>query len=211
MGQRAPSVEALVDLAVFDGRPRSHRFWSSQKRTEISALLEMVRARNPQFVCEIGAYNGGTLFLLSQVSAPNARIYSLDISYPDTKKHLYRKFARRGQQIICMEADSHSPETVEQLKRSLGGHQLDFLFIDGDHSYAGVKTDFELYAPLVRKGGLIALHDIVFDHWRSRGIKCHQDSGEVPVFWKEMKDHYRYHEFIDDPDQSGFGIGVIEW
>jgi predicted O-methyltransferase YrrM len=39
--------------------------------------------------------------------------------------------------------------------------RLDFLFIDGDHTYEGVKQDFEMYTPLVRKGGLVAMHDIV--------------------------------------------------
>ncbi|WP_248927673.1 class I SAM-dependent methyltransferase [Paenibacillus hamazuiensis] len=33
------------------------------------------------------------------------------------------------------------------------------LFIDGDHSYAGVKRDIELYAPRVVRGGFIAFHD----------------------------------------------------
>jgi len=37
----------------------------------------------------------------------------------------------------------------------------DFLFIDGDHTYEGVEGDFEMYSPLVRRGGIIAFHDIV--------------------------------------------------
>jgi len=43
----------------------------------------------------------------------------------------------------------------------LNGEPLDFLFIDGDHTYEGVKRDFEMYSPLVRNGGIIAFHDIV--------------------------------------------------
>jgi hypothetical protein len=37
--------------------------------------------------------------------------------------------------------------------------KIDFLFIDADHSYEGVKLDFELYSKLVKKTGIIALHD----------------------------------------------------
>ncbi len=33
------------------------------------------------------------------------------------------------------------------------------LFVDGDHSYLGVKRDIELYAPRVVRGGFIAFHD----------------------------------------------------
>jgi predicted O-methyltransferase YrrM len=41
---------------------------------------------------------------------------------------------------------------------------VDLLFIDGDHSYAGVMCDWLLYRSLVRKGGIIAFHDIVTPH-----------------------------------------------
>lgn len=37
---------------------------------------------------------------------------------------------------------------------------LDFVFIDGDHSYEGVKADIEAWRPKVRSGGMIAGHDI---------------------------------------------------
>ncbi len=36
---------------------------------------------------------------------------------------------------------------------------IDLLFIDADHSYDAVKHDFETFAPRVRKGGLILMHD----------------------------------------------------
>jgi predicted O-methyltransferase YrrM len=37
--------------------------------------------------------------------------------------------------------------------------KISALFIDGDHSYLGVKRDIELYAPRVVPGGIIAFHD----------------------------------------------------
>jgi hypothetical protein len=33
------------------------------------------------------------------------------------------------------------------------------MFIDGDHSYEGIKTDWILWSPLVKTGGIVALHD----------------------------------------------------
>jgi hypothetical protein len=36
---------------------------------------------------------------------------------------------------------------------------IDYLHIDGDHHYEGVRLDFDLFAPLVRDGGVITLHD----------------------------------------------------
>lgn len=37
--------------------------------------------------------------------------------------------------------------------------KLDFIFIDGDHSYEGVKKDFELYSTILTDNGIIVLHD----------------------------------------------------
>lgn len=36
---------------------------------------------------------------------------------------------------------------------------IDFIFIDGDHTYEAVKRDYELYAPKIKSGGLIFFHD----------------------------------------------------
>ena len=53
--------------------------------------------------------------------------------------------------------------------------EIDILLIDGDHSYEGVKADYERYVPFVKKGGLILIHDV-----------CNH--GAVKRFWKELKD-----------------------
>ena len=37
--------------------------------------------------------------------------------------------------------------------------QVDFVYIDGDHSYDGVKRDIQAYYPLVKDGGIIGGHD----------------------------------------------------
>lgn len=37
--------------------------------------------------------------------------------------------------------------------------KIDFLFIDGDHSYEGVKLDFDLYSTILSENGVIIIHD----------------------------------------------------
>jgi predicted O-methyltransferase YrrM len=80
------------------------------------------------------------------------------------------------------------------------GERLDFLFIDGDHSYQGVKRDFEMYKSLVNKGGIIALHDIV---------QAKDSRVGVPRFWAEIKSKYNTTEIVNNRSQGWAGIGVV--
>ncbi|MDH5543791.1 MAG: class I SAM-dependent methyltransferase, partial [Nitrospinota bacterium] len=40
-----------------------------------------------------------------------------------------------------------------------GGKGVDFLFIDGDHSYEGVTFDLTSWGSIVKRGGVIIAHD----------------------------------------------------
>lgn len=97
--------------------------------------------------------------------------------------------------------NSHDLTTLFELKKILGKRKIDFLFIDGDHTYEGVKKDFAMYSPLVREGGIIAFHDIV--------LGPSENVGGVRKFWDEIKKGYEYIEIVKDWKQGGYGIGVI--
>jgi len=72
--------------------------------------------------------------------------------------------------------DSTSPETFETVKIRLAGREIDLLFIDGNHSEAGVRKDYELYGPLARH--LVAFHDVGGTRNRAEGVNA---------FWQEME------------------------
>lgn len=211
-------AKALVNIygergvkAAIEAVRSSVSFRSSQQPEEILGLLEMVKSLKPQLLCEIGCYRGGTLFLLSQVAQPDATLYSMDLSYDPIRLQAYEYFRKGGQKFSFIQGDTHKPESLARLSDMLKGQSLDFLFIDGDHSYEGVKADYDMYSPLVRSGGLIGFHDIVIDYETRYGSKTMSYTGGVPQFWQELKLLYpeNSHEFIQDQGQDGFGIGVI--
>jgi cephalosporin hydroxylase len=131
-----------------------------QKKAEILRLLEIVEKQSPKSVLEIGTQNGGTLYLLCQTANPSATIISVDLpdgpfggGYPEWRGQLYTSFFPRDNQTLhLIRADSHKPETLRQVQAILNDQKLDVLFIDGDHTYEGVKKDFKMYSPLVAKG-----------------------------------------------------------
>ena len=98
---------------------------------------------------------------------PEATQISVDLprgyfggGYAKWKKPIYQSFAKRRQKIHLVRANSHNPNTFELVKNILDGRIIDFLFIDGDHTYEGAKRDFNIYSSLVKEGGIIAFHDI---------------------------------------------------
>jgi len=192
--------EQLVSLALVSP------FRPLQNPKEICDLLNFIAARRPRRLLEIGTASGGTLYLITKVAHPEATLLSVDLKI--NRKELLRSFARRRQRLGLIEGDSTSVATVEAVKRWFP-EGIDFLFLDGDHSYEGIKNDFENYSPLVRPGGAIAFHDIVEDYETRYGVITGAWTGEVPKFWKEVKTQYRHLEFVKDYEQDGLGIGVL--
>ncbi|MEX1121889.1 MAG: class I SAM-dependent methyltransferase [Balneolales bacterium] len=186
-------------------------FPAHQQRDEILRFLSMIKASAPRAVLEIGTAQGGTNFLIGQILDSVEIIIALDLRVRN--KRLLDMFSRNSLKRICMNGSSHELLTCEQVQHTLSGTPLDLLFIDGDHSYEGVSEDYLMYRHLVRKGGLIAFHDIVDDHQTKYGRPSNGWAGGVPKFWNELKSSNESTfcwEFISDPDQDGMGIGVLQ-
>jgi len=173
---------------------------------EIETLAKIVKAKKPRVIVEIGTNNGGTLYIWSRYFEEVTQIISVEMpggkfggGYPKIKQQIYKEFPRSGE-INFILADSHDQTTVDKLSEMLKG-TVDFLFIDGDHTYEGVKQDFEMYSQLVTDGGIVAFHDIV----------DHPDRPDVNVdkFWAELKTQYEHDEIILNQSQGWGGIGLL--
>jgi predicted O-methyltransferase YrrM len=185
---------------------------AAQKAREFAALVSLLSNRRLVAVVEIGSLHGGTLWTWCRVAASDATIVSVDLpggpfggGYEDGATDMLAGYGRPGQSVVLVRGDSHSESTRKRVEEALDGRTVDLLFIDGDHSYEGVRRDFEMYAPLVGHEGVIAFHDIL----------PHPDVKECAVdrFWAEVRARYRCAEFTDPDDIRGHGqwggIGVI--
>jgi len=119
-------------------------------------ILEKLKATTGlKTIVELGIDRGGTLKLWSSLLKPGDLIAGVDI----TLERFRQDLTKMECDCKLVTGDSQQLNTLNMVKNTLGQRQVDFLFIDANHG-RGVFTDYKLYSPLVRKGGIIAFHDI---------------------------------------------------
>ena len=167
---------------------------------EYARLLEW--AKGAKSILEIGSRYGYTLLDLAAGMDGKGKIVCVDLpgTFPwgeaDSQTILMENVAMLrgwGHSVTALLEDSHDPAVVE-LVRTKGPY--DFVFIDGDHTYEGVKQDWENYGPL---GKTVVFHDIVRPKSGER-----QELG-VWRLWQEIAGTKE--EFVA-PD-SKMGIGKV--
>jgi len=207
--RRLPSAASRFAIPfVFRGRGYFRSMRPRQNPGEIERLYQAVCELRPRRVLEIGTAKGGTLYLWTQAAADDAAIVSLDLpggpfggGYPAQRVPFYQAFARPGQNLALMRADSHAEASLAAVRAHFGAGPVDFAFIDGDHTYEGVRQDVAMYSPLVREGGIVAFHDILPQEW--------SPVTQVHRVWNELKRDNEVEEFIDRDAPRQIGIGLI--
>jgi cephalosporin hydroxylase len=184
----APQEARIWDLAIRRG--------AIQKPGELRQLVQFVQSREKaKTVLEVGTARGGTLWMWCQLADPHAFVISVDLpggafggGYDVEDVPRLMKSTIEQQKLQLFRGDSHDPNMLKACELVLEGRKVDILFLDGDHTYEGVKQDWETYSPLVRPGGIVVFHDIVDHFWLP---EC-----KVYDFWQEIKGDYEHQEFI---------------
>lgn len=110
-----------------------------------------------QVAVEIGTFMGLTAGHLAHALPQSGILYCVD-PYPyrgdSTMAVAHRHLKRLGvwDRVRFIRAESHA--AAAQLPT-----QVDFFFVDGDHTYDGLKADWQIVKRLLRPGGIAAFHD----------------------------------------------------
>lgn len=137
-------------------------------------LFGLIRQMRVRKAIEIGRYKGGSTLVIAAAMNREGELWSIDIGEKEARlqggvthpydEQLASVLRRFGLCVNLIVADSR---TVE-----LDTGEVDLVLIDGDHTYEGVRSDFERFGRRVCVGGAVLLDD-AFDE----GIfKTHSDT-----------------------------------
>jgi cephalosporin hydroxylase len=185
---------------------------NSQNLQEFEELLKEFKKLNVQKFVEIGSLYGWTLQHFIHYSDNNSIAVAIDLPVRqfvgpgdyrvEKQEHNYKnvwpKWAKeKNCKLYLIPCESQNPQTLEKTKSIFNNEQIDFLFIDGNHMYTAVQKDYEMYGPLVKKGGIIAFHDI-----------GKNEEGGVYMLWDQIKTKYTsYKEFLYEKNhEKGTGL-----
>ncbi|MCK9468481.1 MAG: class I SAM-dependent methyltransferase [Porticoccaceae bacterium] len=156
-----PAVpQSQLELRAIDWTGLPARFMNPG---ELEVLCALVRSVSPQVVVEFGINSGRTAKAILREVDGITRYIGIDVP----PGYVTEKKVQRGEvPAIAGELVRDDPR-VELLVRARGSHDLtaddlppcDAVFIDGDHSRAGVEQDTALAMARVRPGGIIIWHD----------------------------------------------------
>jgi cephalosporin hydroxylase len=156
--------EAGTDSLEHFGNGYTHAggYALQQNPEELAAFVYLLRERtrigHARYL-EIGSASGGTLRFLAERVSFKGRMWSIDDKAHPRSGEQWPNWRDIDVSQIC--GDSHSLECAALAHRDLGPPVLTVVFIDGDHTYAGVTADVALVRRYLSAGSLIAFHDTV--------------------------------------------------
>lgn len=107
-------------------------------------------------------WEGGTTRMLKSVMSPDGILYAIDPFPHGRLGFSYQRPIARGEtsrvangQVIWIRATGAAAARDPRV----AAERFDFVFIDSDHSFEGLRTDWEAWEPLA--SDIIALHDVI--------------------------------------------------
>jgi hypothetical protein len=145
---------------TFFGFPeREDGLYLQQDPEEFAHFVEYAATRLPasKLSLDIGIASGGqTKFLRDYFSSEKTIV--VDIGQHPAFIHWSRIKPKVNSDIVLeIIDDSHARAVADKLSPYAG--QIDFAYVDGDHSYRGLKKDIFLVRSLLQPGGHMVLHD----------------------------------------------------
>lgn len=164
-----------------------------QVRDELREFLKILLEHKVKNVLQIGlGHYGSTHFAMSLLFE---KVITIDVDIKNIRNYVDREILYNANKEFLHCGDSRDPVFVKMIPDEL----VDCLFIDGNHTYEYVLSDFQMYYPKVRSGGIVAFHD----------AKLEAERYGTPRVLREIKDKHDI-KLIDHSNEVGIAWFVKE-
>jgi len=137
--------KVLVTTETFSETPRHG--WNSEPDV-CEFIGSLIKMQGAKAVLEIGVFEGETSVKMIEALPIGGYYAGIDIN--DHRKH---KLERSGVAV-----DFILGQSIPVMK-SMPANHFDFIFVDGDHSWANILPEFKELERVIANGGIIAYHD----------------------------------------------------
>ena len=141
---------------------------------ELFQLYYLARSLPQKAVCvEIGSYIGASSLIIGKALTKRSTLYCVDTWENDAMTEgnwdTFKVFTKNTKSV----KNRIIPIKLNSVNAAQNfNNEIDFLFIDGDHSYEGVKADVDAWFKKLKSNGIIVMHDI---SWAEGVIKVIED------------------------------------
>lgn len=144
--------------------------------TRKTGMLDMFNELGFKVGVEVGTDHGEYAKVILD-RMPNVKLYTIDpfLAYTEGQdvktQEDVDKIYEQAKELLkgypnCTMVREKSLDAVKRFSPET----IDFVFIDGDHTYEEVKKDLNAWAKIVKKGGIVAGHDYREDKARNYGV-----------------------------------------
>jgi predicted O-methyltransferase YrrM len=153
-------LDGFDDLAFVFSSNQLHHAIISMSVHEGALLWRRAHGLRDATVAEIGRSKGGSTLLLAAAVGEGSHVYSYDLhvkatagAESDAELRGVLERYELADRVTLVVGDSRTSEPPPS--------PCDLVLVDGDHSYEGVRADFEAWHDRMRPGGHMLFHDAV--------------------------------------------------
>jgi len=149
-------------------------------------------AQHRMLALEIGTYMGVSAAVIAKALKVDGRLFCVDPWEPRHGREnpgltiCRRELTRSGALNRVVFVKAYSGNVTTELPPS-----FDFIFVDGDHSYEGLQTDWEIVLKRLAPNGVVCLHDTTVPP-----EEPHRRPAAVTFFNEMIRNHSEF-EFVE--------------
>jgi predicted O-methyltransferase YrrM len=209
-------IKSLITQSsqILDNVIRSHRLASIDFQSGLGdsayLLYGLTKAAKPKVIVEIGSARGKSACFIGMALKENreGQLYAIDphvqTDWNDSESVNTFNIIRKNIQKLNLQEYVQIIRQPSDVAAKDWDLPIDILFIDGDHSYEGVKRDWNFFSPFVKSFGFVIFHDTFWElkpdptYWRP--------NMGVPKFVEELREN-GYPVITLDRD---YGVSLVQ-